>query len=63
VIKKMKKQEYNLNTPKDGAYYISSIVTQLAYGTFSGTVPDVIYTPDVNYNGSDRNFFREEDKS
>jgi hypothetical protein len=61
VIKKMKKQEYNLNTPKDGAYYISSIVTQLAYMTFSGTAP--AYTPDVNYNGSDRNFFREEDKS
>ena len=59
----MKNKEYDLNTPKDGADSMGNIVAQLAYGTFRGTVPDVTYTPDGNYNGSDRNFFREEDKS
>ena len=57
----MKNMKHNLNTPKDGTYYICGFVTQPAHGTFSGTAP--AYTPDVNYNGSDSNFFRKEDKS
>ena len=59
----MKNMKHNPNIPKDGTYYICSFVTQLAYGTFSGTAPSVPYTPDVNYNGSDSNFFRKEDRS
>ena len=29
------------------------VVTQPEHGVLSGTPPDLIYTPDANYNGSD----------
>jgi PKD repeat protein len=50
------------NTPKtitpvatdvDGDTLTYSIVTQPPYGTLSGAAPNVTYTPDTNYHGSD----------
>jgi hypothetical protein len=40
-----------------------SVVTQPAHGTLSGTAPNLTYTPNANYNGSDSFTFKANDGS
>lgn len=45
----------------DGDILTYSIVTSPAHGLLSGTLPNVTYTPDANYNGSDNFTFKAND--
>ncbi|MDH3760002.1 MAG: Ig-like domain-containing protein [Gammaproteobacteria bacterium] len=45
----------------DGDTLSYSVVTQPANGSLSGTAPDLTYTPDANFNGSDSFTFRASD--
>jgi cellulose biosynthesis protein BcsQ len=45
----------------DGDSLTYRIVTNPSHGTLSGTEPDLIYTPDTNYNGSDKFTFKAND--
>ena len=45
----------------DGDPLTYQIVTNPAHGSLSGTSPDLIYTPDKNYNGTDSFTFRADD--
>ena len=45
----------------DGDSLTYQIVTNPSHGSLSGTSPDIIYTPDTNYNGSDSFSFRAND--
>jgi hypothetical protein len=48
-------------TDADGDALTYSIVTPPAHGTLSGTVPNLVYTPAPNYNGSDQLTFQASD--
>jgi len=67
-------QEQNLTTPEDTNVSITlagsdedndtlvySVVTQPTHGALSGTAPNLVYTPNVNYNGSDSFTFKVND--
>lgn len=55
-------KDINLSgTDKDGDKLIYDIVTQPLHGTISGTVPNIIYTPDKNYVGNDSFTFKVND--
>jgi cellulose biosynthesis protein BcsQ len=45
----------------DGDSLTYIIVTNPSHGSLGGTVPDLIYTPDINYNGADSFSFRAND--
>ena len=45
----------------DGDSLTYTIVTNPSHGSLSGTEPDLIYTPDINYNGADSFTFRAND--
>ncbi len=45
----------------DGDTLTYIIVTNPSHGSLSGTSPDLIYTPDINYNGTDSFTFRAND--
>ncbi|HKB14235.1 MAG TPA: MBG domain-containing protein, partial [Vicinamibacterales bacterium] len=45
----------------DGDALTYSVVTAPAYGTLSGTAPNLIYTPAANYNGGDSFTFKAND--
>ncbi len=45
----------------DGDSLTYLIVTNPSHGSLSGTSPDLIYTPDINYNGADSFSFRAND--
>ena len=48
-------------TDADGDTLSYSVVASPAHGTLSGTVPNLTYTPALNYNGSDSFTFRAND--
>ena len=48
-------------TDADGDTLTYSVVTQPAHGTVSGTSPNLTYTPNANYNGSDSFTFKAND--
>lgn len=50
-----------LATDADGEALTYSIYVPPAHGTLSGTAPNVTYTPNTNYNGTDRFFFQAND--
>ena len=45
----------------DGDSLIYTVVTQPTHGTLSGTAPNLIYTPNSNYNGTDSFTFKAND--
>lgn len=47
----------------DGDALTFAIATQPSHGTLSGTEPNLVYTPDLNYNGSDSFTFTVQDGS
>jgi len=48
-------------TDPDGDSLTYRVVTNPSHGSLSGTEPDLIYTPDTNYNGSDSFTFKTND--
>ena len=48
-------------TDVEGDYLTYSVVTPPAYGSLSGTAPDVTYTPALNFNGADSFTFKSND--
>jgi large repetitive protein len=45
-------------TDPDGGAFAWSVVTQPAHGTLSGEAPNLVYTPNPNFNGADSFIFR-----
>ncbi|HEY0074867.1 MAG TPA: Ig-like domain-containing protein, partial [Abditibacteriaceae bacterium] len=50
-------------TDSEGEALSYTIVSQPQHGTLSGTAPNLIYTPNANYNGSDNFSFKANDGS
>ncbi|MBN1841394.1 MAG: tandem-95 repeat protein, partial [Deltaproteobacteria bacterium] len=48
-------------TDVDGGSLAYTLVDQTSHGTLSGTAPNLTYSPDVNYNGSDTFSFKAND--